>query len=118
MLVPCKALNGTHRRTEYCTRGADQKRRRLAAEQERQVITRAFRAYEFPLEMMTSSKYLGWEILATENDWSEVLRNLAQAKTVWSRMPRILSREVATPRVSGLFFKAVIQAVLLFRAET
>ena len=30
----------------------------------------------------------------------------------------ILSREVATPRVSGLFFKAVIQAVLLFRAET
>ena len=32
-------------------------------------------------------------------------------------MSRILSREVATPRVSGLFFKAVIQAVLIFGAE-
>ena len=33
-------------------------------------------------------------------------------------MPRILSREGATPRVSGLFFKAVIQVVLLLGAET
>ena len=33
-------------------------------------------------------------------------------------MLRIFSREGATPRVSGFFFKDVIQAVLLFVAET
>ena len=33
-------------------------------------------------------------------------------------MPRILSRGRAVPRVSGLLFKAVVQAVMLFGAET
>ena len=32
-------------------------------------------------------------------------------------MSNILSREGATPRVSGIFFNSLIQAVLLFRAE-
>ena len=42
--------------------------------------------------MMTSFKYLGWVISATDDDWTAVLRNLAQTKKVWSRMPRILIR--------------------------
>ena len=33
-------------------------------------------------------------------------------------MTRILSREGAAPRVSGFFFKAVVQAMLLFGSET
>ena len=31
---------------------------------------------------------------------------------------RILGWEGANPRASGMFFKAVVQAVLLFRSET
>ena len=68
--------------------------------------------------MVTSFKYLGRVILATDDDWPAVVRNLARAKKVWSRMPRILSREGAKPWVSGLFFKAVIQVVLIFGADT
>ena len=33
-------------------------------------------------------------------------------------MTRIISKEGAAPRVSGLFFKAVVQALLLFGLET
>ena len=33
-------------------------------------------------------------------------------------MSRILSREGAKPRVFGFFFKAVVQAVLIFGLET
>ena len=33
-------------------------------------------------------------------------------------MPHILSREGAAPRVSGLFYKAVVQSIMLFGAET
>ena len=33
-------------------------------------------------------------------------------------MLRILSREVAVPQVSGFFFKAVVQALLIFEEET
>ena len=58
----------------------------MAAEDEREVTTRAFSAYGRPLEMVTSLKYLGRVISATDDYWKEVVRNLAQAKTVWRRM--------------------------------
>ena len=56
--------------------------------------------------------------MTTEDDWPAVVRNLAWVNTVWSRMLRILSREGVAPQVSSFFFKAVIQAVMLFLEET
>ena len=53
IMVPRKALNGTHRRTSQCTWGAEQKRQRLAAEEEREVTTRSFSSYGLPLYMVT-----------------------------------------------------------------
>ena len=108
MLVPWKAPNGMHRRKSQCNWGAERKRQRLAAEEEREFTVRAFNAYGRPLEMVTSFKYLGRVISETEDDWLAVVRNLDWAKTVWWRMSRILNREGATTRVSGFFFKAVI----------
>ena len=118
ILVLWKNLNGTHRGTEECTRGAGQKRRRLAAEEEREVTARYFSAYRPPLDMATYFKYLGRVISATDYNWPEVAKNLARAKTVWRRMARILSREGGTPWAYGFFFKYVIQAVLIFGADT
>ena len=118
MLVLWKALNGSHRCTEQCTRGVDKRRRRLAAEEKREVIVRDFSAYGRSLEMLTYFKYLGWVILATYDNCTAVVRNLDRAKMVWRRMSHILRREETTPRVSIFFFKAAIQAVLIFGAET
>ena len=56
--------------------------------------------------------------MAADNDWPALVRNFSRARAVWKRMTKILIREGAEPRVSGFFFKAVVQAVLLFRAET
>ena len=53
-----------------------------------------------------------------EDDWPVLVRNLARAKKFWISMLRILSREGTPPRVSGIFFKAVIWTVLLLGAET
>ena len=44
--------------------------------------------------------------------------NLLKVRKSWGCLSRILCREGAYVRVSGNFFKAVVQAVLLFRAET
>ena len=68
--------------------------------------------------MVNSFKYLERVILAADNNWSAVVNNLARSRKVWIRMLRILSREGAAPQVSGFFFKAVVQAVLIFGAET
>ena len=43
---------------------------------------------------------------------------MAKARKSWGRLQGILSREGVTKQVSGNFFKAVVQQVLLFGAET
>ena len=48
----------------------------------------------------------------------EVAGNMVKTRKSWGRLQGILSRKGATKRVSGNFFKAVVQKVLLFGAET
>ena len=90
MLVPWKSLNGTHRCTSQCNQGVERKIRRSAAKEEREVTARDFNAYEFPLEMVTSFRYLGQVLLAEDDDCPELVSNLSQARAVWRRMMRIL----------------------------
>ena len=52
------------------------------------------------------------------NDWLAVVGNIGKAPKSWGQLSRILSREGADLKVSGIFYKAVAHAVLLFRAET
>ena len=52
------------------------------------------------------------------DNWPAMAGNLAKARKSWGRLQGILSREGATKRVLGNFFKVVVQQVLLFGAET
>ena len=52
------------------------------------------------------------------DDWPAVAGKLVKARKSWGRLARILSGEGADKRVLGNFFKEVVQAVLLFGAET
>ena len=53
-----------------------------------------------------------------DDDWPPAAGNLVKAWKSWRRLARILSREGAGKRVSGNFFKAVVQQVILLGAET
>ena len=78
----------------------------------------AFEAYGEQLESVPRFTYLGRVMMAGDDDWPTVAGNLNKARRSWGRLQRILRREGATPQISGSFFKAVMQQVLLFRAET
>ena len=52
------------------------------------------------------------------HDWISMVVNLGKARKSWGRLSRILSREGADPKVSGIFYKVMAQAVLLFGEET
>ena len=54
---------------------------------------------------------------AGDDDWPAVAGNFMKAQKSWGSLSRILSREGVDKRVSGNFFKAGVQAVLVFRAE-
>ena len=55
--------------------------------------------------------------MAAEDDWPVVVGNLRKVRKSWARLERTLGREGANPRVSGIFFKAVVHVVLLFVLE-
>ena len=90
----------------------------MAAEEERATTSRVPSAYGLTLKILPQFKYLGRVVLAADEDWPEVIRNLTKARGVWRRTTRILSREGGRLQVPVLLFKAVVQLVLLFDAET
>jgi hypothetical protein len=56
---------------------------------------------------------LGRPIAATGTDWPAVKHNINRAQ-----VSKILTRQGATPKVMGYFYKAVCQAILLYSCET
>ena len=68
--------------------------------------------------MVPAFRYLGRVLTAGDYDWLAVLGNLGKVRKCWGRLSQILSREGADPKMSGHFYRAVSQAVLLFGAET
>ena len=70
------------------------------------------------MENVTEFKYLERVMTAGVDDWPTVVGNLKRARESWGRLSLILRQEGADSKVSVIVFKAVMQAVLLFGAET
>ena len=54
----------------------------------------------------------------SDDDCPAVVGYLRKAQMKWDRLSRILGREGEKTQVSRIFFKSVVQAVLLFGSET
>jgi len=81
--------------------------------------TREFTIYGDKLEDVEVFKYLGRLLAMDDNDMPAVRANLLKARKVWKRLGKLLRSEGdLAPRVKGLFYKAVVQSVLLFGSET
>ena len=77
-----------------------------------------FTAYGEELERVKTFKYLGRLMAQDDSDVQAVRANLRKARKVWAQISRVLRSENAEPRVCGMFYKATVQAVLLFGSET
>ena len=63
-------------------------------------------------------KYLGRLLIYNDNDSPAMRSNLKKVRKSWTRVSCVLRAENASPKVSGVFYKATVQAVLLFGRET
>jgi len=63
-------------------------------------------------------RYLGRIIDDEDDDNHAALRQLARASEKWGRIGRVLQSEGVSPRVMGYFYKAIVQAVLLYGSES
>ena len=98
--------------------GEAQKEQHEAAINSARALEQRFSAYWVMLERVEVFKYLGHLLAFDDNDAQAVQANLRKARKCWARISRVLRAENASPRVCGLFYKATVQAVLLFGSET
>ena len=77
-----------------------------------------FTAYGEPLDRVEVFKYLGRLIAFDDTDAQAIANNLMKARKSWSRISKVLRADNASPRVCGMFYKATVQAILLYGSET
>ena len=70
------------------------------------------------VENVTKFWYLGIHLYQTDDDWPAVQSNIMRSRSVWGRLRTLLRREGAEPRVSKMFYSAVVQVILLYGLET
>ena len=81
-------------------------------------LRRQFTIHGDVLERFEVFKYLG-HLLAQDGDNAQVIRQqLRKARSVWARVGQVLRGENVGPRIATKFYKAVVQAVLLYGSET
>jgi hypothetical protein len=81
-------------------------------------LSQTFTAYGKELERVEVFKYLGRLLAYDDNDTQTVRNNLKKARGVWARQSRMIRAENVSPRVCGIFYKAIVQSILLFGSET
>jgi hypothetical protein len=111
-------LYGKHQRTQLCREGWEKKKQHEAAEAARIALARMFTAYGEDLERLEVFKYLGQLLTYNNNDSQAMRSNLKKVRKSWAWVSSVLRVENASPKVSGVFYKAAVQAVLLFGSET
>jgi hypothetical protein len=71
-----------------------------------------------PINIVSEFKYLGRILDNNDSDWPAVKRAIQRARMTWGRLCRILSSKRATPEAMASIYRAVVQAVLLYGAES
>jgi hypothetical protein len=70
------------------------------------------------LERVEVFKYLGRLLAQDDDDIQAIRAQLRKARGTWARVGQVLRAENVPPRVAAKFYKAVVQAVLLYGSET
>ena len=70
------------------------------------------------IENVNVFKYLGHWLSKDDNDLTAIRANIRKARAKWSKFLKILSREGAKPKTMGVFYRTIVQAILLFGSET
>lgn len=118
MHVTPLALRNGHQATRLCWTGNARKAKCELLEQNFHANTHVFCIYGELLQAVQQFRYLGRPITSSDDDWMAVHQNLSQVQQWWGYLNCVLTWDRASPWVSGMFYKATVQAILLYSLET
>jgi hypothetical protein len=116
--MPVEDLSRGRHRAGLCRRGWERKCQHEAAVHSNRTLEHTFSANGEELERVEVFKYLGWLISHGDADNQAMRSNLRKARGCWAWVFRVLRAENATPKTCGMFYKATVQAELLYGSET
>jgi hypothetical protein len=114
-----KDVGWKHQHSEDCKRWAKSlKGRKQTTENATKIRNLTFTVNNTPIENVTDFKYLGRILTNKDNDTAAVEANLVKARNRWARVRKVLVQNGANPKHMVSFYLTIIQAILLYGAET
>ncbi len=98
--------------------GVEWRQQREAAVTSALALRQQFLVHGVALERVEVFKYLGRLLAQDDDDIQAIRAQLRKARSTWAHVGQVLRAENVPPRVAAKFYKAVVQAVLLYGSET
>jgi hypothetical protein len=113
-----KQVDDAHLRTSECQKGFKRNVKRQTVAIQVAACNHRFTVNGSDLEVVHHFRYLGRLLSDDDDDFFAIKNNICKARQKWARLSAVLSREGATCSIMGKFYKAIVQAVLLYGSET
>jgi len=107
-----------HRNSEACRAQSRRTRRLVAVNTSITAADVRFHIANTQLEEARVFKYLGKPTPSYCTDITAVLYNITKARRKWTMLRRIIAAQFLPPTIASIFYKAVVQSVLLYGSET
>ena len=107
-----------HRNSELCRRRMEQREQHAAAQAGARALEQNFTAYGEELRKVEQFRYLGRLLSFDDNDTPAIRRQLKRARGQWARISKVIGKEEVPGPVAGMFYQAVVAAVLLYGSES
>ena len=107
-----------HIGSKVCEKAAERARKRCQVTANREADQVVFTIGDQPIQKVSTFKYLGRILSANDDDLPAVVANVRCARQRWGQVAQLLVREGASTATMSYFYKAVVQAVLLYGSAT
>ena len=108
----------SHHNTATCRKFTIIREKEVRAERQVGALEVDFTIGGVEIDRVKQFRYLGRVLDENDDDGHAAGRQLARARDKWRRFGHVLRSDGVNPRVMGYFYKAVVQAVLLYGSET
>lgn len=107
-----------HYGTATCRRLMTQNEQHECALAGARAMEQEFSAYGKELRHTEQFRYLGRILSFDDSDSPVVQRNLKKARAKWGQISKVIARDNVPGSAAGMFYQAVVAAVLLYGSET
>lgn len=112
------AIRSSHQRTSLlCQTGIDHLQQLQTKETTHRSCEQVFTINDQPLTSVVIAKYLGQPLASVNNGWLALHQKLKPPQSLKAMGAGLSCIDGATPAIMGMFYKAVVQAILLYDCE-